>query len=92
MLEFTTRHAAARMQQRAIPEEAVQLLLEFGTSRRSNGADSVSFDHAARRRLARELAPAAIRHMQRFTNLYAIVDDDGSLLTVAWRTRRQRRA
>lgn len=87
-----TRHAAVRMQQRAISQEAIDLLLDFGTSTRSRGADSIYFDQAARRRAANALDRATLRRSERYLNLFAVVSDDGSIITAAWRTRRLRRA
>jgi transposase InsO family protein len=43
-----TRHASVRRQQRSIPLEAVDLLWEFGTVARANGADCLFFDRVAR--------------------------------------------
>jgi hypothetical protein len=85
-----TFHAAVRMQQRAIPAAATDLLLDHGT--RSRGADKFFFDRAARRQAQHELGLAAIRRVARYLNAYAVIGDDGALITVAWRTRRIRRA
>jgi hypothetical protein len=87
-----TRHAAVRMQQRAIPADAIDLLLEFGTSTRRHGTDSIYFDRAARRLAADTLDSATLRRSEKYLNAYAVVADDGSLITAAWRTRRLRRA
>lgn len=87
-----TFHAAVRMQKRAIPPAAIDLLLNYGASTRSCGAESFFFDKAARRRIAKDLGRAEIRRVARFLNAYAVVGDDGVLITAAWRTRRLRRA
>jgi hypothetical protein len=92
MYDLATSHAAARMQQRAIPPEAIDMLLEFGTPVRCHGADSFAFDHAARRRVAHALDKRTLRRSERYLNAYAVVADNGSLITAAWRTKRLRRA
>lgn len=86
-----TVHAAARMQQRAIPLAAIDLLLDYGASTRSRGAENFFFDKAARRRVAEDLGNFESRRVARLLNAYAVVSDDGTLITAAWRTRRLRR-
>lgn len=86
-----TRHATTRMQQRAIPPHAIDLLLEFGSSARCRGAESFYFDHAARRRATASLDRTALRRSERYQNTYAIVGDDGAVITAAWRIGRLRR-
>jgi hypothetical protein len=80
-------HARSRMQQRSIPEAAVQLLLDYGTVRRSCGADRYFFDHASRQRALKQ---HALRGKEKLLNTYAVVADDGQIITVAWRTERWR--
>lgn len=87
-----TRHAEVRLQQRAIPPIALDLLWEFGSSARSRGADSLFFDRAARQRVAKALGDDALRRVDRLTNVHAVISDDGAVVTVGWRTRRRRRA
>lgn len=86
-----TRHAAARLQQRSIPYQAVNLLMEFGSMMRCRGASSFFLDRAARRRIGHALDGAELRRVERFLNAYVVVADSGDLLTAAWRTRRLRR-
>lgn len=84
-----TRHASQRLQQRAIPERVIDLLEEFGKSSRSPGADSIYFDKSARRKvLARFGGPRNLRHLERWFNTYAIIGDDGRIVTVGYRTKR----
>ena len=86
-----TVHAAMRMQQRAIPPVAIDLLLDYGSSTRTRGAESFFFDKAARRRVLQDLGKAEVRRVERLLNAYAVVSDSGILITTAWRTRRLRR-
>lgn len=87
-----TFHAAVRMQQRAIPAAAIDPLLDYATSTRSCRADKFFFDRAARKWTQDEFDLAEIRRVARYLNAYAVVGDDGALITVAGRTRRIRRA
>jgi hypothetical protein len=80
-------HARSRMQQRSIPETALHLLLDYGTVHRSRGADRYYFDHASRQRALRQ---RALRGKEKLLNTYAVVADDGQVITVAWRTERWR--
>lgn len=87
-----TSHALARLQQRAIPERIVDLLEEFGSSMRSNGADRLFFDKAARRRLARNLGSKRdLQSIERWMNVYIVVSDEGQLVTAARQTARHNR-
>ncbi|WP_159351042.1 hypothetical protein [Roseomonas harenae] len=87
-----TTHSRRRSAQRAIPHHAIGLLLDYGTSVRVRGADSYFFDKAARRRLVEALGPMRVKDCERFLSTFAIVGDDGRVVTVAHRTRRLRRA
>lgn len=87
-----TQHAAARLQQRAISVLALDLLWEFGSTARTRGADSLFFDHAARQRAARSLGNEGLRRVHKLTNIYAVIADDGAVITAGWRTRRRRHA
>lgn len=87
-----TSHAVSRRKQRGIPAEALDLLWDFGRMARSHGADRLYFDRRARRRAAAALGPEELRRAERLLNTYAVVADDGGVITIAWRTRRHRRA
>jgi Domain of unknown function (DUF4258) len=86
-----TPHARARMQQRGIRPEALELLLDFGRVRHlhNNGCEIVYFDKKARARLARA-KPAAARAAERLTRTYAIVGSNGVVVTVGHRYERVR--
>jgi len=86
-----SRHALGRMAQRALPTAALDLVLSYGASIRVHGADSYFFDKAARRRAREQLGDTAARCAERYMNTYAVVADDGTVITAAWRTRRLRR-
>ena len=87
-----TEHAQERLQQRAIPPPIIDLLEQFGTAVRARGAERLVFDKPARRRLRRHLGgDRGLRVVERWLGVYAVVSDDGFLVTVAHQQRRHRR-
>ena len=86
-----TVHARVRMQQRGIPEAALEALLDYGTeSHDHRGARIVRFDKRSRRRAARELGARAFRSLERFFGAYAVVGADDAVITVGHRLGRWR--
>jgi len=89
---FISLHAQARMQQRAVPREVLDCLLDHGSVRHDHhGAEVVYFDKVGRERARRSGATEAIREMKKYFNTYAVVGTDGTLVTVGRRYRRYRR-
>ncbi|NPU11382.1 hypothetical protein HL666_11465 [Bradyrhizobium sp. 83002] len=87
-----TSHASCSMQQRAIPYIVVDLLHRYGRSARSHHADVLFFDKAAVRRLTRDMGgPRGLKTIERWLDVYAVIADDGSLITVAHQGRRHHR-
>jgi hypothetical protein len=86
-----SRHARRRLQQRSIPMSVLDLLEEFASVSRSHGAERLFFDKAARRRLRRELSTDAARFYERHMNVYAVLSDSGTIITVGHRTKRFKR-
>ena len=87
-LEFLTPHARTRMQQRGIRPDLVETLLDFGSAKPAGGGrDIVFFDKKARARLAHANALAAAG-AERVFNSYAIIESDGTVITVGHRYRR----
>lgn len=83
-----SNHARTRMQQRGIRAEALAALLDYGRIRPApGGRDIVFFDKKARARLAR-LDAAAAREADRVCKTYAILESDGTVITVGHRYRR----
>ncbi len=82
-----TRHAQARMQQRAIRAEVLERLLEFGREAFDHhGGVVLYFDKAARRRLSRA-APGA-KDLERLARCYAVLSPAGEVITVGHRSGR----
>ena len=76
------------MQQRGIRAAAVEALLDYGrTSHDHHGGELVFFDKAARARLFRD-DPAAARDAERLCRTYAVLGNDGAVVTVGHRYRR----
>jgi hypothetical protein len=86
-----TRHATTRSQQRAIPPMMIDLLIQFGTSESAgSGVSKVFFDKQACRRVSAYAGPLAAS-LNEHMDLYAVVADDRSIVTVGHRQERIRR-
>jgi len=85
-----TRHAEARLQQRAIPPILVELLERHGSEIRSGGADLLFFDKAAQKRLKRYLG-RSFRFFERYLDAYVVINDQGSVVTAGHRSKRVNR-
>ena len=83
-------HARARMQQRGIDRDAIDSILDFGREHHDHhGSVIVMLDRAATRRLARSGGVEGAR-LDGLRGLYAVVGNDGSVVTVGHRIRRVR--
>lgn len=85
-----TRHAMTRAQQRGIPPLIVEWLLEFGARTPSVGADIVYFDKRSREALRRYAGRQALAKLDGLLDVYAVVANDGQVLTLGHRTKRIR--
>jgi hypothetical protein len=84
-----TNHAKVRLQQRAIPPFMIELLDRFGSEMRCGKAERLFFDKAAVQRLKCHMGGhRALRHVERWLNIYAVIGDDGGVVTVAHSSRR----
>ena len=80
-----SRHARDRVRQRSIPASVVDALLDFGERARSGtGAETCFFTKRSWRRFAAYLGQEA-RHFERYRSVYAVVADDGRVVTACWR-------
>lgn len=87
-----TRHARVRMQQRGIPEQAIEHLFAYGRAVHDHhGAEILFFDKAARRRLAEDRGEQAIRQLGKALRAYVVIGPDGRVTTAGHRYRRIRR-
>lgn len=88
---YHSQHANHRIQQRAIPELAIELLMRFGANERAGkGVSKFYFDKASRRKLEAYAGPAAAA-LNQYLNVLVVVSDDGKIITAAHRTERIRR-
>ena len=80
-------HAKARMQQRGIREEALDMLLSYGKEAHDHhGAVILYMDKAAQKRL--EAVSRLKSEVRRLAGLYAVLSRHGQVITVGHRTRK----
>lgn len=83
-----TAHAQTRLQQRAIPHEAVETLLAYGESCRRGGADVYFLSKTSRSRAMSALGRERYKRLSRALDTYLVMSDDGQLITAAHRRHR----
>ena len=84
-----THHAQARLQQRGIPANVVENLLDFGRHTYDHrGGTILFFDHRARNRLRRQIANDSYKQIESHLDTYAVLGADGVIVTVGHRTQR----
>lgn len=79
-----SRHATIRMQQRSIPPQVIDLLLDFATPVPAGGG-AMSY-HFTRITWDEAMAGAgsAAPQLQRYRNAYVVEGRDGTVITAAW--------
>jgi hypothetical protein len=89
----STKHAAVRAQQRAIPPFVDRLLDEFGEEEHDgHGCIRVFFSHNSIRRMERALGHQPVTLFKRYLHAYKVESGDtGATITRGWRTARIRR-
>lgn len=91
-LALCSRHAARRAQQRALPPDLLDLLLDHGDRfAAGGGAAIVRVSNRTRRELAAELPGCDRRQMEKLRTAYAVEAGDGVVITVGHRFRRVER-
>ena len=88
-----TQHAQVRSQQRGIPLSpfVIELLERFGRRQRiQGGAESLTFDRAARRQLREHLGARIYAKLEAYLDDVYIVVADGTALTAGHRNQRFR--
>jgi hypothetical protein len=77
------------MQQRAISEDMLEGLLDFGQVRfNGQGTEILTFPKKVVKNLKKELNHKVFMKIERHLNLYAIMSSDGELITTGYRTKR----
>ncbi len=87
MAEYT-KHGSARAQQRGIPQLILDWLIEYGRLTRQRGANVYFLDKDSRRRLRRDIGGLAYKRLADLFDAYAVVSDDGKVITTGRRQRR----
>lgn len=83
-----TKHARARMQQRGISMQTLDVLLDYGREAHDHrGCVVVWFDKRARRRAAKALGPEDFRRIEGRLGTYAVLGGDDAVVTVGHRRR-----
>ena len=84
-----SQHAKIRMQQRAISEDMLESLLDFGQVKfNGQGTEILTFPKKVVKNLKKELNHKVFKKIERHLNLYAIMSSDGELITTGYRTKR----
>ena len=87
--ECMTKHAVVRMQQRGIPPQVVEGLLSYGSVQHDHrGARILFFDHDGWRRMLCSSLMPGISNPDRYRRAYAVLGEDGAVVTVSHRTKR----
>lgn len=85
-----SKHAAVRMQQRAINDEIVDLLLAHGAHFYSGGAEVYLLDRKTREYMtSHRVVPVNV--LEKLSNAYLVVANDGTIVTAGHRNKRFRR-
>lgn len=80
-----TRHGASRSQQRSVPHAVIDALIDFGEAQHDgHGALRHFFTKRAWRAYCAYLGTEA-KYYERYRSAYAVVADDGSVITTGWR-------
>lgn len=82
-----THHARTRSQQRGIRFSAMEVLLEYGTTKISHGREVIFMDQAGRRRARAALGEQAFAQIEARLDIYLVLTGDGSVLTCVHRDR-----
>ena len=84
-----SHHAKVRMQQRAISEDMLENLLNFGQIRfNGQGTQILTFPKSVIKCLKEELDHKLFMKAERHLNLYAVMSSDGELITAGYRIKR----
>ena len=87
-----THHAETRLAQRGIPPFILEFLCRFGATERCNDADKLFFDKRSRKQLKSHLGGArSLRLIEPWLGAYAVLGDDGNVVTVGHRQKRIKR-
>lgn len=83
-----SKHASMRQQQRGIPNIVIDLLMDFGTVERAGTEASTYYFDKKSRRQVKAYAGQLSGQLEAYLDYYAIVSDEGKLITVAPRIKK----
>lgn len=83
-----THHSQARMQQRSVPASAVNQPMDYGETRRDQGADAVFLTKRSRNMVLRHFEKTAFRELEKSLNAYLSAGDEGAVITAEHRYHR----
>lgn len=84
-----TMHANVRAQQRRIPPLIMEWLTSYGASRHDHrGAEILYFDKHSRKALAKAVGEEVVSRLAELLDTYAVIADDGAMITVGHRYKR----
>lgn len=81
-------HASHRQKNRSIPDEVVNLVLQYGRTIRRQGADVYLLGRKERRRLVKNIEIDMLKKIEHKLKAYVVLGDNGSAITCGYRTRR----
>ena len=88
-MDNLTQHAVIRMQQRGINAQTVELLVLCGAKAHDHrGATILYFDKQARQRLCHQYGAEQFKKIEGQLDTYAVIADNGAVVTVGHRTKR----
>jgi hypothetical protein len=86
--ETYTNHAVNRCQKRAIPQAAVDLVMQYGRIQRHKHGDVYSLDKKSKNSVRSYLGPTIFKSIEYCLGIYVVVGDNGRIVTVARRLTR----
>jgi hypothetical protein len=86
-----TAHARARLQQRSVPRDVVDLLYSYGDEARTHNGYILYCSKRSRVRIARSRRLDERPEVRRFLACYLVESDGGLVVTVGYRHKRIRR-
>jgi len=83
-----TKHAEIRCKQRSIPNNVLNILIDYGQCGRHRGADVYYMDKTSREIAKTALGSETYNQVADKLNSFIVVGDDGMVITAAKRTTR----
>jgi hypothetical protein len=81
-----TKHCEQRMQQRAISKDVINVLIQFGVTLNEKGAEVTHLNHEGKE-LALKTWSCSRKTIEKASKAY-LVEKDGCLITVAFKTKK----